>query len=317
MRPFNHFVWILLPVVAAAQSCQKPQPVPYVPFSVNYDVTTLVDQPGFDSVPHLSTGFVALNEASGAVYCSWAPHAVWVIEDGGVGPILYLVDVRNGRVMSRVQLTTGWTNEDWEDLAHWTDASGQHWLGIGEIGDNDGVYLERRIYGMPEPVGIDTAGSTIQTHQPPVTKVWTYVYPDGPRDAESLFVDPMDGQMYLVSKRDFRNRVYVLPADPAFELDTAKYLGDLPLFMTTAADRLQLPDGRSPIVVRSYGRLYYWDAAPNEAACDVLQRVPTQLPYTDQEAQGEIFAWLPDGSYVLLSEKVGGVAPQVHRYLKN
>ena len=48
-------------------------------------------QPGFDTVPRLSTGFVALDEASGAVHCSWAPHAIWVIEDGGAGPMLYAI----------------------------------------------------------------------------------------------------------------------------------------------------------------------------------------------------------------------------------
>ena len=70
-------------------------------------------------------------------------------------------------------------------------------------------------------------------------------------------------------------------------------------------------------MVRSYGRIYYWDAASSERAIDVLQRVPTQLPYTEQEAQGEIFAWMPDGSYILISEKAGGISPQVHRYVRN
>ena len=77
MRPTNLILWSLLPAVAAAQSCREPQPEPYVPFSVNYDVTSLAVQPGFDTVPRLSTGFVALDEASGAVHCSWAPHAIW------------------------------------------------------------------------------------------------------------------------------------------------------------------------------------------------------------------------------------------------
>lgn len=317
MHPTKLVLWFLLPAAAAAQSCREPEPKPYVPFSVNYDVTSLGVQPGFDTVPRLSSGFVALDEASGAVYCSWAPQAVWVIEDGGAGPMLYLVNVRNGRVMSRLQLATGWTNEDWEDLAHWTDASGQRWLGIGEIGDNDGLRPMRRIYALPEPTGIDTVGSAVQSHLPTASKVWTYIYADGPRDVESMFSDPMDGRIYLVSKRDARNRLYVLPAEPTASVDTARFLGDLPIYMTTAADRLLLPNGRAPIVVRSYGRIYYWDAAPNEAACDVLQRVPTQLPYTEQEPQGEIFAWLRDGTYVLLSEKVAGIRPQVHHYLRN
>ena len=315
MRPTNLVLWTILPAVAAAQSCREPQPEPYVPFSVNYDVTSLAGQPGFDTVASLSTGFVALDEASGAVHCSWAPQAIWVIEDGGAGSMLYLVNTATGRVLSRLQLSIWWTNEDWEDLAHWTDSNGQRWLGIGEIGDNDGLRSMRRIFALQEPTGVDTVATGIQSYAPIAPKVWTFTYQDGPRDAESMFADP-DGRIYLVSKRDMRNRLYVLPSEPTLGGDTAKYLGDLPLYMTTAADRLQLPNGRSPIVVRSYGRLYYWDAAPTEAARDVLQRVPTQLPYTEQEAQGEIFAWLKDGTYVLLSEKAGGVEPRVHRYLR-
>ena len=315
MRPTNLVLWTILPAVAAAQSCREPQPEPYVPFSVNYDVTSLAGQPGFDTVPSLSTGFVALDEASGAVHCSWAPQAIWVIEDGGAGSMLYLVNTATGRVLSRLQLSIWWTNEDWEDLAHWTDSNGQRWLGIGEIGDNDGLRSMRRIFALQEPTGVDTVATGIQSYAPIAPKVWTFTYQDGQRDAESMFADP-DGRIYLVSKRDMRNRLYVLPSEPTLGGDTAKYLGDLPLYMTTAADRLQLPNGRSPIVVRSYGRLYYWDAAPTEAARDVLQRVPTQLPYTEQEAQGEIFAWLKDGTYVLLSEKAGGVEPRVHRYLR-
>ena len=315
MRPTNLVLWTILPAVAAAQSCREPQPEPYVPFSVNYDVTSLAGQPGFDTVPSLSTGFVALDEASCAVHCSWAPQAIWVIEDGGAGSMLYLVNTATGRVLSRLQLSIWWTNEDWEDLAHWTDSNGQRWLGIGEIGDNDGLRSMRRIFALQEPTGVDTVATGIQSYAPIAPKVWTFTYQDGPRDAESMFADP-DGRIYLVSKRDMRNRLYVLPSEPTLGGDTAKYLGDLPLYMTTAADRLQLPNGRSPIVVRSYGRLYYWDAAPTEAARDVLQRVPTQLPYTEQEAQGEIFAWLKDGTYVLLSEKAGGVEPRVHRYLR-
>ena len=315
MRPTNLVLWTILPAVAAAQSCREPQPEPYVPFSVNYDVTSLAGQPGFDTVPSLSTGFVALYEASGAVHCSWAPQAIWVIEDGGAGSMLYLVNTATGRVLSRLQLSIWWTNEDWEDLAHWTDSNGQRWLGIGEIGDNDGLRSMRRIFALQEPTGVDTVATGIQSYAPIAPKVWTFTYQDGLRDAESMFADP-DGRIYLVSKRDMRNRLYVLPSEPTLGGDTAKYLGDLPLYMTTAADRLQLPNGRSPIVVRSYGRLYYWDAAPTEAARDVLQRVPTQLPYTEQEAQGEIFAWLKDGTYVLLSEKAGGVEPRVHRYLR-
>ncbi|MFZ9733134.1 MAG: hypothetical protein ACO3BA_07190 [Schleiferiaceae bacterium] len=310
---------LLLPAVVVAQSCRKALPEPWSPFSVNYDVTALARETSWDSLPEFSASPVALTESSGAVACTWNPRAIWVIEDGGAGPMLYLIHTHSGKILAKLQLQTGWSNIDWEDLAHFTGPDGAPWLAIAEIGDNDAVHPSRAVYALPEPPAtLDTTLNGIQPWTPPATKVWNYTYPDGPRDAESMFVDPVDGQLYLVSKRDFRNRIYRLPAQPSSTgLDTATFLGDTPLFMTTAADRRIMPSGRAPIVVRSYGRLYYWDAAANESAEEVLQRTPTQLPYTEQEAQGEIFAWLPDGSYVLLSEEAGGVAPYVQVYRRN
>lgn len=312
-RLFNLFGGVAL-AAAGTVACSgaKRQACDYA--SPQFDPVGLARTPGYDSVPSASTGFVALQEASGAVPCSWDSTGIWVIEDGGTGPNLFLVHLQTGRVKAQLQLNVGWTNVDWEDLAHWTDSTGQRWLGIAEIGDNNAVYPTRAIYALHEPTGIDTVSGAGTSYTPVGTQTWIYVYADGPRDAESLFVDPVDGRLYVVSKRDVRNRVYALPAEPSTGLDTAKAVADLPLFMSTAADRRVLADGRAPLVIRSYGRLYYWEAEATETACAVLQRTPTELPYTDQEVQGEIIALLPDGSYVLLSEQVGTAAPKVQVY---
>ena len=56
------------------------------------------------------------------------------------------------------------------------------------------------------------------------------------------------------------------------------------------------------------------DAVDIDRFRTVLQRTPLELPYPDQEAQGEIFVWMPDGSYLLLSERLGNAAPKVHCY---
>ena len=306
----------LLPLgIFIGASCSGPKNVRCDYAAPQFDPAALVQAQGFDSLPRYSTQAVDLNEASGAVYCGWDSTAIWVIEDGGSGPSLSLVNVNTGRVTARLQIAAGWANLDWEDLTHWTDTLGQRWLGIAEVGDNNAVRTSCLIYGFPEPVLNDTSGVT-QTWSPAQTKVWNFVYEDGPRDAESLFTDPVDGRMYVVTKRDSRNRVYVLPAQPSGSIDTARAVADLPIFMSTAADRSVLSSGQAPLVVRSYGRLYYWPAEAHEAACTVLQRTPMELPYPDQEAQGEIFAWLRDGSYVLLSERLGNVVPKVQRFVR-
>ncbi len=309
LRLFN----LLFLAILMGTSCAGPK-MPRCDYAApQFDPSALAAAKGFDSLPQYSAQAVDLAEASGAVYCSWDSSAIWVIEDGGSGPNLFLVNTATGRITARLQLAAGWANVDWEDLTHWTDTLGQRWLGIAEIGDNNAVRSSGSIFGIPEPVLDDTTGAA-QIWTPAQTMVWNFVYEDGPRDAESLFTDPVDGRMYLVTKRDARNRVYVLPAQPSGALDTARAVADLPIFMSTAADRSVLSSGQAPLVVRSYGRLYYWAAEAHEAACTVLQRTPLELPYPDQEAQGEIFAWLRDGSYVLLSERLGNAAPLVQRF---
>ncbi len=310
---FNPHTWTLLGALAAAAcSGSKQRDCTYA--APQFDPTALAKASGFDSIPRYSSGHVALDEASGGAYCSWDSTGFWVIEDGGAGPQLHLVNRISGRVKATLQLNAGWTNVDWEDLTHWTDTTGLRWLGLAEVGDNNALYPTRAIYALPEPTGIDTLLGTSVSYTPDRTMTWNFVYEDGPRDAESVFTDPLDGRMYVVTKREARNRVYVLPSTPSTGLDTARAVADLPIFMSTAADRSLLPGERAPIAIRSYGRLYFWEAKASEPACVVLQRTPTELPYTDQEAQGEIFVWMPDGSYLLLSERLGNAAPKVHCY---
>ena len=39
-------------------------------------------------------------------------------------------------------------------------------------------------------------------------ETFTLQYPDGPRDAETLMVDPLSGDIYIVSKRDTVLHIY-------------------------------------------------------------------------------------------------------------
>ncbi|HEX9107875.1 MAG TPA: hypothetical protein VF832_11615, partial [Longimicrobiales bacterium] len=129
-----------------------------------------------------------LNESSGLAASRRHPGVLWTHNDSDGEPAVYAIDTR-GRLLGTVRVT-GARNVDWEDIALGPCAAGDC-LYIGDIGDNDAVRGEVQLYRVPEPAPGDAATA-------PAERL-TLVYPDGPRDAEALFVLP-DSSVYIVSK---------------------------------------------------------------------------------------------------------------------
>jgi hypothetical protein len=82
--------------------------------------------------------------------------------------------------------------DDWEDLAA-GPCGDQSCLYIADIGDNSGKRDYITVYRVPEPSPRDPETSPADAFHA--------VYPDGPRDAESLFVT-RDGGVFLITKGD-------------------------------------------------------------------------------------------------------------------
>jgi hypothetical protein len=138
-----------------------------------------------------------LREASGVALSRRTPGLLWSHNDSGQ-PLLYAVDAATGAVRGRVRVA-GATVEDWEDVSMATCPGGSC-LYIADIGDNR---LARRfvtIYRISEPQPQDAESSRAE--------VFTAVYPDGPHDAEALFVAADD--LYIVTK-DATTAIYRLP----------------------------------------------------------------------------------------------------------
>ncbi|MGA1212426.1 MAG: hypothetical protein ACO3ZZ_01670, partial [Solirubrobacterales bacterium] len=72
------------------------------------------------------------------------------------------------------------------------------------------------------------------------------------RDAEALLVDPATGELYVISKRESRSRVYRAPS-PAFEGETVplEFLDELPVGGVVAAD--VCPDGQTVLIKTYFG----------------------------------------------------------------
>jgi hypothetical protein len=140
-----------------------------------------------------------LTEASGAAASVAHSGIIWTHNDSGE-PYAYAVD-RAGKARGRVRLT-GAKVVDWESIDIGPCPSGQC-LHVGDIGDNRAKRSEVIIYRVVEPAPNATSSAPVE--------VIRAKYPDGPHDAEAVFVSP-DGVIHIATKGEGEgSAVYRLP----------------------------------------------------------------------------------------------------------
>ena len=235
-----------------------------------------------------------ISEASGLVA---TPGMLWTVNDSGGDASVYGVD-DSGTQRVEVRLR-GATNVDWEDMAYHPPSKT---LYVADIGDNAGRRRSIQIYALPLPaLGTDTVVDVDPS-------VRSYVYPDGARDAETLLCDPVTGDLFIVTKRERRNRLYKVPAVG----DTLQMMHDLPFYLAVAGD--VSADGRH-IVVKNYAYVFSWTRLGNESISDAMRRQPDTLHYMP-EPQGECLAIAQDGSgfYTVTEREDGGPLAPIEFY---
>ena len=304
----------ILAVGFQSQSCKKKDVAQDTPFEVLFSFNDASRSTAYDSIPEYSTGYLTVEEASGGAPCSFWPGFHWLINDSGNDPSLFLINGSTGRTVLELQLDT-LDNTDWEDLASYTDSTGTEWLYIADIGDNLGIRSKVQIHKFKAPLlpEIDTLQSPY-AYTPQSLTTQTFVYPAGARDAESLFIDPLDGTPYVISKRESMNKLFRLPATQIGQIDTLEYIGKWSFTGSTGADSRMIGPDQYPIVIRTYDKLMYWDRAGHESIYDALNKPPTILPYTYIEFQGEAI-WLDQqGNFSTCSEKVNSFRGRIYTY---
>jgi hypothetical protein len=207
------------------------------------------------AVPNFSAGFQTGNitngsvtEASGIAASRFNPNVLWTHDDSGSSAQVYAMTTAGANLGTFNVSGAGAT--DWEDIAVGPGpVDGTQYLFIGDIGDNGGSRSSIAVYRVPEPIVSDTQTPATASLSGAVRM--NFVYPDGARDAESLFIDPLTRDIYIISKRDSPNRVYRAAYPQATSGTTT--LEFVTLFddfgSPTAADIS--PDG-DEILVRSY-----------------------------------------------------------------
>jgi len=254
-----------------------------------------------------------IDEASGIVDSRSQPGNLWVEQDSGNPAELALLG-HDGKLKGKIAVPN-FPNTDWEELANGPGPqAGVNYLYIGDIGDNNANRGLVQIYRLPEPANLQT----------PITQVdrFNFRYPDGPRDAEAMFVDPATKDIYIISKREPNNtRLYRLAyPQNRDEVSVAEALGEMPSFgqglpayVTGAAIS---PDG-SELIVRTYSNIFYWKRKDGQSIADALQKgTGRTIPYR-LEPQGEAVCFNKEGrGYFTLSERSTAASVNLYYYAK-
>ncbi|MCR8561768.1 hypothetical protein KXD93_29195 [Mucilaginibacter sp. BJC16-A38] len=175
---------------------------------------------------------------------------------------------------------------------------------LGDIGDNSSDRINGITIYRAEENSSWLTQAVSKTRMAPLH----LKYPDGPRDAETLMIDPIEKLIYIVSKRRDSVTVYTAPLnykanDSVMLTKRCKlfFAGIKPLKWITAGDISK--DG-SQILLKNYESVYYWKRKGNEPVWKTMQSKPGE-PFYVSERQGEAIGFTPNGTgYYTTSEGI-------------
>lgn len=250
---------------------------------------------------HGKVNEAALDEISGLARSGATPGEYWVVNDSGPATVHRLSS--DGQVRASWPLPDG-QNRDWEDIASY-DADGKSWIVVGDIGDNSArtgsgsTRATLDLYRFVEGASTPTAGEV---------EVLSFAYPDKPHDAEALFVDPSNQDIWVITKENDSHltKVFVWPY-PQVSGQALTFVADLPLGTTSAlinaATSADISKDRRRLWVRTYSAVLLWELGAGESIADAFAREPREM-VAPVEIQGEAIVDAGDG-FVTISEGAG------------
>lgn len=241
-------------------------------------------------------------EASGLAASRRSPGVWWLHDDSGGPSVLYAVDARGGKI-GALRLTDT-RNDDWEDLAAFT-REGKHWLLVADTGDNGGDRKTIQLHIVEEPARAQLAPE----RETKLAPAWTIRarYEDGAHDCEAVAVDPGEGAVYLLTKRDAVPRLYRVPLARAAAPVIARLAGTATKIGNGGATDEMLasvlgkkvhwptamdfaPDGSAALVL-TYGEVLLFPRRPGNTWATALAQPPVRLGFHAlPQAEGAAFS---------------------------
>jgi hypothetical protein len=267
-----------------------------------------------------------ISELSGLAASTKNAGVLWAHNDSGDTARVFAFSAKGEpRALYDV---TGADAMDWEDMAIGPGPqAGQDYLYLGDIGDNAAKRTEIAVYRAVEPDIDAKVGPDIEGVERIVLR-----YPDAPHDAETLLIDPLSGDLVIVTKEIATGNagVYWASADALATGDaTLERVGEIEKAQLTSAT--VAPETTSPLVrgvgylptggdvsrdgaliaIRTYGAVFVWARNGGAPLADALAGDPCEAP-SAIEPQGEAIAINTGGDgYFTASE---GANPPLHQF---
>ncbi len=252
-------------------------------------------------------------ETSGFAASQRDPGILWTHDDSGGAASLYAVKT-TGELVGELRID-GTINVDWEDLASFV-RDGKAWLLIADTGDNTAQRGTVLLHIVAEPA-IAGFATKHKLHVSPA-RTLRVRYEDGPRDCEGVAVDPAEGAIYLLSKRDDVKRLYRVELEPkntgqvlvAQRVGLVEYLpqataaqrgikGYLGRRRAEATAMDFTADGTAALVL-TYGDLLLFVRRGREPWASTLSRPPIALPGHGL-IQAEAACFSTDGNHIYVA----------------
>lgn len=230
-------------------------------------------------------------QVSGMAASRHNPGVLWIHDDGDTGHVAQVVAVRTSGALAQQYVLTGVTNRDWEDVALGPGpVPGRDYLYLAEIGNNSVTQTTFSLVRVPEPDVPNAPGALITL----VPEVFTFHYPSGTFNAETLFIDPSDGTPYILTKENTQTPSlfrYPMPLDSTVDktLVLALKLAGAPAQFTGGT---MSADGRW-ILARTYSAICVWPRAVGAQFAAAFAQAPCVV--ANNQGQAEAIALAPDG----------------------
>ncbi len=226
-----------------------------------------------------------LSESSGLAASHLRPGCVWIHNDSGDKPRLFLVGP-DGKTKAVVKVDDA-DDFDWEDMCSFR-IKNESWLLIGDIGDNDRQRGKKnpkcRLYLLKEPV-IKKSDKEVSTDCDFESRI-TLEFEDGPHDCEGVAVDAERREILLLTKAlPHKCGLYVLPLDLNDDKQKLKAKKIASPFIPFATALDISPDGRTMAVGTMLDGILV-KRQPKESWADAFGRPATTINLPPRK-QGE------------------------------
>lgn len=288
--------------VSPTDSVKKTTPVQVNFIKPSYNPSGLDTTKLFNTIPVVNDlARTDLYEISGVAASRTNPGMLYIHNDSGNPNEIYLTDGKGDNIGTLTLTPVG--NRDWEDIAVGPGPiPGISYVYIGEIGDNDSKYNSVFVYRFPEP---DLTGKAL----PYIANIdhidiMQFKYPDGPRNAETLMVDPQTKDIFIASKSSNLSNIYIAKY-PQSVTTTTTMTPFVQLYFDKATAGDISGDG-TEILLRGNQLIWYWKVPLGSSISQALLTPPQVAPYYNNEPQGEGICFAADGSGYYTDTEIRG-----------